>query len=113
MNRHINNTPYTGQTTQGSRTEVRYVFRNGPPHRDRPKERFLTIISTPVTSTHEEVTRVDWVWNEEQEQYDKKIVVVRPEMESSTVQVIRVQRLGNMRTIKLYGPQGKAWAAPK
>lgn len=113
MNNHINRTPYVGEIYLGQRTEVRHIFRSQPPHRRNVKERYLTIISTPVTSTHEQVVRQDWSWDEEQERYIESTVVVRPAMTSSTVQVVRMQRHGKMRTISLYGPQGKPWEAPK
>lgn len=113
MNKNINRTPYTGKVSQGPWTEVRHIFRSAPPARRDVKERYLTIISKPVTSTHEQVVRQDWSWDEEQERYIESTVVVRPAMTSSTVQVVRMQRHGKMRTISLYGPQGKPWEAPK
>jgi len=113
MNGNINRDPYTGQTFQGPSTEIRHIFKSQPPHRRDLKERYITVINTPVRSTHVEVRRVTWNWSEEQERYIDTEVVVRPLMESTTTQVIRMQRHGNMRTIKLYGPQGRAWEAPK
>lgn len=113
MNKNINRTPYVGKVSQGPWTETRHIFRSQPPHRRNVKERFLTIISTPLASTHEQVVRQDWNWDEEQERYIESTVVVRPAMTSNTVQVVRMQRHGKMRTISLYGPQGRAWEAPK